>query len=71
MTDAKAVRPHRIRYKCKLALFPAEWDQLEDLAHARKITGEELIESILSQYCRYRLDHPPIPESDEAPEEAE
>lgn len=70
MSATAAARPHRIRYKCRISLFQAEWDDLEAEAHARGITGDELIGSVLSSYVRYRRDHAPVPEPDDEPEDA-
>lgn len=70
MSAPASPRPVRKPYRVVVALFQREWEYLEGLCLERKITGGELIGSILSQYIRYREDHPPVPEPEESPEDA-
>lgn len=53
-------RPKRVTYKAYVALFPGEWGKLRLIATDRRITGGELIASILSRYLAEYSE--PLPE---------
>lgn len=70
MKPEARTRPTRKPYRVVVSLFPKQWEQLEDEAKLRGISGGELIESVLSNYIAYRSDHAPVPPPDDSPEDA-
>lgn len=57
----------RVTYRVYVDLLPSEWAKLRAECAKRRITGNELISSLLSSACG-RMPNPPAPQPEPLPE---
>lgn len=70
VTPGNHVMPKRVTYKTEISLFRRQWDLLAVEAERRRISGKELIESVLSQHIAQVQGREDVPLPEAPPEDA-